>query len=459
VRAGAVALLVLSSLAATLSAQSAVGRLEGAVFDSTHARPQGASIFVVRTSPPDHSAGATVDGRGRYHVDSLPVGHYLVELTSPFLDSLEIALLQHEVTIEAGRTARLDFALPSGKTLRAAACPGLTLAPGTGAVIGRVVDADSETPLSQARVTVAWRELSVDRATLQATALERRGEVSTDSRGRYYLCGVPTDQWLTLQLEHRGRVGNALTLLVSDTVGVLVRGLSFSASGSRPFVGQRAATDTTAAPPLVGTASVTGVIRGVGGDPLGGARVRVLGANGVAVSDTMGRFSLGDLPSGTQVLEAKRIGYLLAELPVELRAGRTASQDVHLRRIVTLDSIRVLARRSQYREFENHRKANPFGRFFSEDDIERRHATEASDLVRTIPGFQVAGLGYDAKVRSTRGASGRCEVNIVIDGMQHQEINLIHPSSIGTMELYREGEPGPIEFYSPCGAIVIWSRR
>jgi hypothetical protein len=47
----------------------------------------------------------------------------------------------------------------------------------------------------------------------------------------------------------------------------------------------------------------------------------------------------------------------------------------------------------------------------------------------------------------------------VIDGMPNQDINLIHPSSIGAIEVYREGQPAPVQYRWNCGVIVIWSKR
>jgi hypothetical protein len=464
---GAFALLSLSLGTRQLGAQSAFGRIEGTVTDSAHARwPEGASVLAIRTAPPDHSGGATVDNRGRYRIDSLPAGRYMVELASPFLDSLEITLPGREVAVEAGRVTRLDFAFPSGRTLRAAACPGLAFAAGTGAVIGRVVDAETDAPLVDARVAVAWRETTVDRKTLRTQTAERAGAVATDSLGRYRLCGVPTDEWIVLQVQHRGRAGSDVRVTVPDSAGIAVRHLSLSAAASRPLTASAdAASDTpdSAAAPLTGTASVAGVVRGVGGLPLGEAQVRLLGAGGTSVSDARGRFSLGDLPSGTQILEVRRIGYLLAQQPVELRSGRTVTQDMQLRRIVTLDSIRVLAQRSRYREFEFNRRANRCGKYFTVDSVEQRHPLYTSDLFRMTPGFKVVGFALDAVDRSSRGASsitrGECSPNIVIDGMPHQEINLISPSDVGAIEIYRPGEPGPIQYNDGCGVIVIWSKR
>jgi hypothetical protein len=458
------ALLALAAAATPLRAQS-TGRIEGVVTDSAHARwPEGASLLAIRTEPPEHSGGATVDNRGRYRIDSLPAGRYMVELASPFLDSLEIMLPPREVTVEAGRATKLDFAFPSGRTLRAGACPGVALGAGTGALLGRVVDADTDAPLADARVVVAWHEMTIDRKTLTPHIAERSGAVATDSLGRYRMCGVPTDEWVVLQVQRGGRAGSDVRVMVPDSAGVGVRNLSLSPAASRTLAGADSSSSDTVVAPLTGTASVAGVVRGVGGLPLGEAQVRVLGTRGTSISDARGRFSLSDLPAGTQVLEVRRIGYLLAQHPVELRSGRTVTQDVQLRRIVTLDSMRVLAQRSRYREFEFNRKANGFGKFFTVDSIEKRRPLYTSDLFRVTPGFRVMGFGLDAVVTSSRGVTsvngGQCVANVVIDGMAGQEINLISPFDIGAMEIYRPGEPAPVQYSrGSCGVIVIWSKR
>jgi hypothetical protein len=441
------------------------GRIEGTITDSIHAAPLArANVLAVRVEPePSVSSGAMTDARGRYRIDSLAPGRYMVEFASPILDSLEITLPPREVSVIGGRATRADFALPSGRTLRLAACPGLTLDSETGAVVGRLSDADTDRPLVGAKVVVAWQDISVDRKTLTPTVVERTGAVVSDSLGRYRLCGVPTGSWLVLQVQSDGRTGSAIRLQVPDSAGVVVRHLSISAPSTRPLADSASVADADSAPPppLTGTARVSGVIRGVGGLPLSGAQVRVVGARGTALSDERGRFELRDLPAGTQVIEVRRIGYLLAQQPVELRAERPVLQDVRLQRIVTLDSMRVLAQRSRYPDFEQHRRMNGFGTFFTADEVARRASFETGDLFRMIPGFRVSGYGLDAKVLSSRGVTslhGACAPNIVIDGMPNQEINLIHPSRIGAMEVYRAGQPVPPQYDRGCGAIVIWSK-
>jgi hypothetical protein len=458
------ALAALTLLSAPLGAQG-TGRIEGTITDSIHAAPlANANVLAVRVEPePSVSSGAATDARGRYRIDSLAAGRYMVEFASALLDSLEITLPPREVSVAEGKATRVDFALPSGRTLRLAACPGLALDSETGAVVGRLVDADTDQPLAGAKVVVAWQDISVERKTLTPTVVERTGAVTSDSVGRYRLCGVPTGSWLAIQVQADGRAGSPIRLQVPDSAGVAVRHLSISSSSARPVddSASGAAADTVPLPPLTGTALVSGVVRGVGGLPLSGAQLRVVGARGTALSDERGRFELRDLPAGTQALEAKRIGYLLAQQPVELRAARQITQDLRLQRIVTLDSMRVLAQRSRYPEFEQHRRMNGFGTFLTTEEIARRASFETSDLFRMIPGFRVSGYGLDATVTSSRGVTsltGACSPNIVIDGMPDQEINLIHPSSIGAMEVYRAGQPAPVQYDRGCGVIVIWSR-
>ena len=74
-------------------------------------------------------------------------------------------------------------------------------------------------------------------------------------------------------------------------------------------------------------------------------------------------------------LRSSRCATLIEHQPVELRAGRTVEQDMRVNRIVvTLDSIRVLAQRSRYREFDENRKHRGIGKFFDEfaDQLQRR---------------------------------------------------------------------------------------
>ena len=380
---------------------------------------------------------------------------------SPLLDSLEIALPPREVTVTPGLAATIELALPPAATLRAAVCSKATLPRGTGAVYGYVVSAETENPLPGAVIALAWWEMEVDRNTLRPTSHQRTASVSTDDGGWYRLCGVPTGTWLSMQLQHDGRTGPVLRAIVDDTLGIAIRHLSFSASGSRTDAdsGTAGAPDDDA--PLSGTAMLGGVVRGTGDTPLASAEVRVRGTSAVGHTDASGRYALGQLPAGTQVLDVRRIGYGATEASVELRSGITVTRDVRLQRIVNLDSIRVVAKRSRYVEFERAREKSLGGIFLGPEEMEQQHLALMSDILWQIPGFRVLGNGYDAVVISARsGSLNPCRTNVVINHAEDQPINDVNPRNVGAIAAYPEGHMPPPEYnFRGCGVIVIWTKR
>ncbi len=466
-RLGIVAIVLAAATFATAAhAQRGTARLEGTATDSLRARPlAGAMVLVTRNAPePAAWFSAVTDERGRYTLDTLPAGQYDVGFWHPILDSLDFALPGRKIELGEGQRVRVDFALPSVATLLAVACPGVPLPPGTGVLLGGVRDADADRPLAGAVVAIRWSDLTVDRTTLQLSEQEHAQGVPTDADGLFRLCGLPTESWLLVQVQHAGRTGIVLRESIPDTMRLRMLNISFSEEGARTF----AAADSVAKngwaslPPLTGSASVSGTVLGETGQPLAGVQLRVLETATTARTDSTGRYLLSGLPAGTQLLEAKRIGYRIVQQPVPLVRGQEVEMAIRLQRIVSLDSIRVVAQRSRYREFERNRKS-AFGRFLTDEDIARRHAFQVTDLLRTMPGFRVEGGGFDARVVSSRGTTsltGRsCDVNIVIDNMQHQDINWVQPSDIGAMEVYAGPAGAPGRYDSQCGVIVIWTKR
>ena len=468
-----VALLPLLALplAGTLAAQSApTGRLEGTVSGPPSA-VRGATVEAVRVQPePVLTFVARVDDRGRYRFDSLPPGDYALHPASPRLDSLALVLPERPLSIASGQRASVDFALPSADALRDAVCPGVALGGGRGVVAGRASDADTDRPLAGATVVVSWRDLTVDKATLKANSEERVASVASGDRGEFRLCGVPTGTSLSLQLQQGERAGAEVKVTVSDDEGVATRDLSLSVgpanpiavADSIPITPSRPANDTAITERPTESATLIGTVRGVGGRPLANAELRVAGAPAVAVSDATGRFTLAALPAGTQMLVARRIGYEVFETPVELRAGRVTQRDVQLPRVVSLDSIRVVAIRSRYPEFDLNRKVNPFGFYLGPDELARRKGAQPSELLTGVPGVTIEGHGHDAVARSVHGR-GSCKVmRVIVNGFQQgMALNDLPASAIAAMEIYTQGAFAPSEYAvrGSCGIIVIWTKR
>ena len=438
------------------------GRLEGRVIDSARARPLvGARVVTVSADERVNASGAALtDTSGRYRIDSLTPGRYWVEFESPVLDSLEITLAPRQVVIVAGQTATIDLGLPPATKLRDAVCPGVPLPPQTGVLYGHVVDTEIEGPLSNVVLAMSWQDRDVDRATGRPVNHERTASATTDARGWYRLCGVPTDTWLYLQLQHKGRTGAVSRAMVSDSLGIAVRHLSFTASTSNRGADSLAVrTDGAVEPSASGTALLSGIVRGLGDAPLAAADVGVRGTGASARTDALGRYALRGLPAGTQVLDVRHLGYEPAEMSVELRSGRTMTRDVPLQRIVNLDSIRVVAQRSHYREFTALERRKPFGVYIGPEEMEsRRRVTYASDVIAQIPGFRIIGQGYNAQVIGGRGAT-RCTPNIVVDGVPNVSINDVSAAEIGAIAVDRDGEITPALYNRGCGAIMIWTKR
>ena len=124
----------------------------------------------------------------------------------------------------------------------------------------------------------------------------------------------------------------------------------------------------------------------------------------------------------------------------------------------------IMAHRSNYSIFEDDRR-NGMGTYLTEEQITRRNASYTSELVRGMRGMRVVGDGMSAKLvslrrkRSTSGAS--CSVNVVINGQQHMDINMIEPGDIGGIEVYPSANGVPLDYVSDssCGAVVIWTKK
>jgi hypothetical protein len=100
-----------------------------------------------------------------------------------------------------------------------------------------------------------------------------------------------------------------------------------------------------------------------------------------------------------------------------------------------------------------------------EADILRRSPIQTIDLLRTTPGLRVGYVDGQPTLVSSRGAISlrrrECPINVVIDGMQHMDIDMVHPADIAAIESYASsiGVPPEFSMNSPCGAVVIWTKR
>jgi hypothetical protein len=455
------AFVAVAVFAVPLTAQrTSIGRLEGVITGTIRAPSVGASISVTRLdSEPALSFDATADDRGRYRFDSLPAGRYMLELSHTLVDSLGLSLPVREVNVVAGETVQARLSLPTGAALRDAVCRGLALSEGRGAIVGHVIDADTDQPLGGADVAIAWSEANV------VGPQEREGWVRADPRGEYVICDIPTDGWLVIQPQFAGRAGAPTRLSVARAEGVIVRNLALSATTSPTFAALDSMDDALErreSRAFAGTASVTGIVRDELGRPLRDVEVRVLNARPVTRTDDRGRFLLSGLPAGAQVLAVQRIGYAAGDAVIDLRSDASVYRDVRLDRVATVDTMHVVGQRSRYAEFEDSRRHSPVGAFLPAEDIARFKATELGTVIQHLPGFTIVGAGADARVYSNpaRAARPTCtEANVVIDGADHAPVNFVAPREVAGIAAYAEAAGAPAEYRAECGLIVIWTKR
>jgi hypothetical protein len=174
---------------------------------------------------------------------------------------------------------------------------------------------------------------------------------------------------------------------------------------------------------------------------------------------------INNLPSGTQILLVQQLGYAATELPVELRPGATVTRDLQLARVVSLDSIRVVARRPQLAEFED-RRAHSAGRFMTATQVAAHKLTSTPKLIQILGGFTVEGTGNDSKLLSHQAfienPDCRSEgANVIIDGRDGTLVNALHPAQIGGLEVYATASLAPAKYAdrSRCGLIIMWTKQ
>ena len=201
--------------------------------------------------------------------------------------------------------------------------------------------------------------------------------------------------------------------------------------------------------------------------PVGGARIGLLGIANDLASDSAGRFSHAGLKSGTYVLQVRAIGYSAASWIVEVRDGEVHSEVFELQRLPYMLDPLVVERRPSFsaerRDEFLRRRAAGRGYFVTEEEIERESPRLLADLLRHVPGvrLQCRGSMTGCTVRMAR-APRECRPDFVVDGFEASNATSLDMPTIGIIgiEVYRTLSETPLQFLradNQCGTIVIWT--
>ncbi len=451
-----------------------MGTLFGTVFDSVHNAPL-AGAFVQVDGTQRH---ALTTDRGAFRVDSIAPGKVVLRVTHELLDSLGMVLLTDSIAVPDGGVIPVALGIPAGETLVAASCPAALRALGPAAVIGRLLEAEADKPVVGARVSVAWSEISL-RDNLRRVPRVREAKSGGD--GVFRICGLPSEMAGTVQAIHQGvstaevkvaiegqllviqglRIGSAETV-VATTDSVALARAKESATGQR----------FSAATVRKGQAVLTGRVVNGAGQPVVGARVDVLGTPGAALTRENGEFSLSELPSGTQTVVVRQIGFAPEEVAVELSTRAPQRVTVALTRAAQVLAPVTVTTNAADAGLEKvgftQRKRSSGGYFITADDIAKRAPNLLTDVFRTVPSLRVvpSGNGSDYAIENARNPVNGC-VKYYVDGAPWEAIfggdvdRLLPTWEIAAIEVYN-GANTPMQFQAPgasnCASIVIWSK-
>jgi hypothetical protein len=195
--------------------------------------------------------------------------------------------------------------------------------------------------------------------------------------------------------------------------------------------------------------------------PIAGARVVIASSSIATISDSAGQFRYSGLAPGVHRFEVSAVGYEKSEWRVRLDAGDQLREFELDLLSYELAGVEVEVH-GALAEFER-RRARGMGFFFTREEIERRHASSLSDLMRAVPGVQTTCRPRGScAVQMTRSPRG-CRPEYYLDGfLASFSVGPDFPlTGIYGIEVYRTASEAPAEFRKPelrCGVILIWSR-
>jgi hypothetical protein len=449
---------MLVSTPGTFFAQSPApktSRIVGIVIDSLHKSGlEGAEVIVSGLASP-----VTTDSLGRFAIDSLVPGTYQVGVFHPLIESLGLTLASKPFNVGRDSTGVVSLAIPSVTTLASRYC-GKEVTPAHPAVVaGRVLDPDNDMPVSGARISLAWVDMVVSKETgVVRTPHQLRADV--DSTGFFRFCGLPADLDAVVQ---------------GERAGVSTGEVAISTHGSQ-LTFENLAIASSSGTSMKGT--VRGTVVSLDNQPVKGARVEAPMWGVAVVTKDDGTFNLEGIPTGTQLIIVRHIGFEVERVSVNVTSRQPIEVRVTLGPSVNvLDPVLVTAR-ANYALDKNGftaRQRSGWGKYFTREQIQKRNPYNLTDFLSDLPSVHVVhGLG-GASIQSDRvgsvfgGTAGGC-AHIWVDGFEWRiaepgDIDtFVSPRDIIGLEVYRPSE-APAQYLPPYDpkcppsvVILVWTR-
>jgi hypothetical protein len=417
----------------------------------------GAVVQVVPAGDPSRIRSAQTGADGRFAVDSLAAGTYLLGFLHPLLDDFGVEAALAQLQVADGGTVEVELATPSARTIVAMRC-----GPGDqgGTWLGVVRAARGGSLATAGRVRAQFTEVTVVGGRVERRSPNRFANAT--ETGAFAVCQLPVDQPLRVRGFAGSDSSGVLELRIPPS-GILVRDLWVGPAAVAPPT--RGETGTR----LAGEARLRGVVRDAQGKPMATARVEVVGSGQGGATTSSGQFVLQGLPAGSYMLEARALGYEPQRVPVDLLLTGEASVEVALATATPrLDTMRVRGNADLWAvppEFAQ-RKKTGFGHFLDPEWLENRRPQVMADIFRTTPGIMTlpGQLGREQVMMRGTGGTGSCVPAVFLNGLliPMADGNLdtvMQPNDVRAVEIYPRASTAPIQFQTRngCGSIVIWS--
>lgn len=438
--------------------------LSGVVTDSL----SGAAVPAARVRLLGVSGQSTTDGRGRFMLPDVLPGQYTVNVSTPSLDSIG-TIYQTAVSFTDSITA-LKIALPSVSHIAAAVCGVGNVASSSerGALFGTVRVLADTSPAARVRIAVEWTQQQIVGGRLQSTP--RRIETASDGTGNWRLCGVPTEQLLSVRaLPAFGRSQAVSLRLAADA--------------------RFASAELIVDPSGVPVATLQGVVVSAdsASQPLLDAEVLLPGLSLSTRTDSRGGFRIDDIPVGTHQLIVRRLGYGALDTKLSFEANEREERRVLLSRVSVLDSVDVRADFA-IPSFEEHRRVG-LGKFLTRAELSQMENRTVMAILSNFSGTQINsnkfGSYFLARARGPQSLSGAelrggsaedpaplgCYAHVYLDnhpmytgkaGQSLFNLKQLSPDRIEAIEYYASAAQTPARYNilnSTCGVLVIWTRR
>ena len=453
--------------AQTTSASGTI--IRGVVFDSLEMRGlAGATVQIADASGKPWTRSVATDSAGRFTVEDVPIGTYLIGFFHSKLDSLAIATMTFRADVRTPDPLDVRLGVPSARTIARALCGRTAIADSTGLFMGYLRGADNSMPRPNGTVVVRWSELIIEKGKISRSAPSV--EASSGPTGQFAVCGVPLGTPMLLAAGSASDSSGSFELTVPRS-GFLHRDIFVA-----PLTRRTVATSDTSPPVelLRGTGRLRGRVVGATGRPLPGARVALWGTGLEATTGTDGMFQLSDLPGGTQTLDVRAVGFAPMQRPVDIVQGAPDATEVALENLaIMLDTVRVAAERiytsPRTADFER-RLRTGMGHIIEAKEIAKRQAVTLTDILRMVPGVLIVPSRYASEDVLMRGGEavlggGTCRPDIYIDAARVANdptfpINsLVLVNEVRAVEVYARPALVPSEYrsLSGCGAILVWT--